>query len=165
MTRRLIVMRHAKSDWANANLSDHDRPLNDRGRRVAPQVGQHFATQKLLPQAIIASTASRVRETLSLLLPALPFEPQLFFEQALYLATSDTLAAHVRGLHDSWTDAMLVGHNPGLSEFVSRLSARSIEMPTAAVVILESNAVTWVDAITSKLWHLTGNWKPRELFQ
>jgi len=165
MTRRLIVMRHAKSDWANSRLSDHDRPLNDRGRRVAPLMGQYFVAKKMQPHAVIASTATRVRETLSLLLAELPCEPLLFFEQSLYLATTDVLVAHVRGLHDSWAETMIVGHNPGLSEFVSRLAAKPIEMPTAAVAILESDALTWADAITSKSWRLTDNWKPRELFE
>lgn len=165
MTRRLIIMRHAKSDWANSALSDHERPLNDRGRRVAPQMGKFFASQKMHPQAVIGSTATRVRETLSLLLAELPCEPQLFFEQSLYLATAETLVAHVRGLHDSWNETLLVGHNPGLSELVSHLAGKPIEMPTAAVAIFQSNASSWSDAVSSKSWQLTANWNPRELFK
>ncbi len=164
MTRRLIVMRHAKSDWANSSLSDHDRPLNDRGRRVAPLMGRHFKTQLLQPSAVIASTAQRVRETLTLLVSELPCEPQLFFEQSLYLASCEGIVAHVRDLDDAWEDTMIVGHNPGLSDFVRQLSTQHIEMPTAAVAILESQSLTWAEAIAAKPWRLTEYWRPSELF-
>ncbi len=165
MLRRLIIMRHAKSDWANHRLSDHDRPLNDRGRRAASLMGEHFVEKKLLPNAIVASTATRVRETLSLLLASWPCEPQLFFEQSLYLASPSTLEAHVRGLHNSWTSVMLVGHNPGLSEFVSHAVHKPIELATAVVIVLEAEAECWSTAAAGRRWDVIEHWRPRELFE
>lgn len=164
MTRRLIVMRHAKSDWANANLTDHDRPLNDRGSRTAPLMGKHFVDNSIAPHAIIASTAVRVRETVALMLAEWRYEPELFFEQSLYLATSETLGSHVRGLHDGWSDVLIVGHNPGLTEFASRFAGHSLEMPTAAVAIFTSNKDTWTDALAARKWQLSAHWIPRDLF-
>ncbi len=76
MARRLIIMRHAKSDWANANLTDHDRPLNARGRRTAPLMAEHLAAQCVLPEVIVASTAVRVQETLELLLGCWAGKPE-----------------------------------------------------------------------------------------
>jgi phosphohistidine phosphatase len=164
MTRRLIIMRHAKSDWGNHKLPDHDRPLNERGRRIAPLMGRHLLLNKLQPQVILASTARRVRETVDLLQAGWPFEPVVFFEESLYLASAQTLDAHVRGLHDAWLEAMLVGHNPGLAEFVSRLANQPLEMPTAAVAVLESSGESWPQAMAANAWRLSAIWRPRELF-
>ena len=164
MALRLILMRHAKSDWANHKLSDHDRPLNERGRRSAPLMAKHLANHYLAPQAIVASTAVRVRETLVLMLAEWPYDPEVFFEQSLYLASVETLVSHVRGLHDGWSDALIVGHNPGLTDFVSRLAGRPVEMPTAAVAVATSNEESWTDAVAARSWQLTAHWRPRDLF-
>lgn len=154
-------MRHAKSDWANHNLSDHDRPLNERGRRTAPMMGKLFLANKLNPAVVLASTAVRVRETIGLMLAEWPFKPEVFFEQSLYLASVETLGSHLRGLHDDWSDAMMVGHNPGLADFVSRLAGRHLEMPTAAVAVFTSTEGAWSDA---QNWQLVAHWCPRDLF-
>lgn len=164
MVRRLILMRHAKSDWGNQSLDDHDRPLNERGRRAAPLMAQHFLQNELRPQVIIASTATRVCETLELMLAEWTFKPVVFFEKALYLASAETLQSHVRGLHDSWHVAMLLGHNPGLAQYASRLAGHPLEMPTAAVAVLESDQASWPEAIAAKAWQLKASWRPRELF-
>ena len=165
MARRLVLMRHAKSDWANHNLADHDRPLNERGRLSATQMAKHFANTDLAPSVIIASTAARVRETLTRMLAEWPYEPEVSFEQSLYLASVETLNARVCGLHHAWQSAMIVGHNPGLADFVSRLANRPLEMPTAAVAVFSTNLETWTDAVAARDWQLTAHWRPRDLFE
>lgn len=162
MARRLILMRHAKSDWANPSLSDNDRPLNERGRRAAPMMAKHFLENNLPPSVVLASTAVRVRETLALMLAEWRYEPVVFFEQSLYLASVETLKSHVRGLHDSWTDAMILGHNPGLTDFVSWLASQSLEMPTAGVAVFASNEECWHD-FTARNLRLSAHWCPRDL--
>lgn len=164
MVRRLILMRHAKSDWAKQNLTDHDRPLNERGSRTAPMMGKHFADNHISPAVVIASTARRVRETLALMLAAWSYKPEAFYEQSLYLASVETLNAHVRGLPDDWSDVLIVGHNPGLAEFVSRLAGQPLEMPTAAAAVFTSNRESWTDAVAAKKWELSAHWCPRDLF-
>lgn len=164
MARQLIVMRHAKSDWANHHLSDHDRPLNERGLRNAAMMGKHFVDNRISPAVVIASTAVRVRETLALMLAEWPYEPEVFFEQSLYLASVETLGSHVRGLHDDWAAVLIVGHNPGLSEFVGQLAGRQLEMPTAAVAVLTSKEESWMRAVAARSWQLTAHWCPRDLF-
>lgn len=164
MARRLTLMRHAKSDWANHNLSDHDRPLNERGSRTAPMLGKHFVDNHISPAVVIASTALRVRETLSFMLATWSYEPEVFYEQSLYLASAETLSSHVRGLHDDWSDVLIIGHNPGLAEFVSRLAGRPLEMPTAAAAVFTSVKESWTDAVAARKWELSAHWCPRELF-
>ena len=74
--RRLMLLRHAKSDWAAPGARDHDRPLSTRGREAAPRMGTYMARHALVPDLIVASTAARVTETLALLLPAFKVPPK-----------------------------------------------------------------------------------------
>ena len=157
-------MRHAKSDWANHSLSDHDRTLNERGRLAAPLMAKHFLENSLAPNVVLASTAVRVRETLALMLAEWRYEPVVIFEQALYLASVETLKSQVQELHDSWSDVMLIGHNPGLADYASRLANQPLEMPTAAVAVYETEEESW-QGVTTLTVQLAANWQPRDLFE
>lgn len=161
--RHLIVMRHAKSDWSEPGRADHQRPLNKRGRRVAKEMGTFLAEQGIDPDIICCSTATRAQETMELLQPKLARQVEVLFSQELYLASALGLCKHLAGLHDSWTSAMVVGHNPGLSILASGLAKQTCELPTAAVVVLQSPAETWPDAFRSDQWQLLEFWKPKEL--
>lgn len=161
--RQLIVMRHAKSDWKQPGTSDHDRPLNKRGRKAAPLMSQHLADQGLCVDVILASTAIRVQQTLELLQTHWARDAEVLFESDLYLASVQEIARHVQGLHDSWASAMVIGHNPGLSVFVSTLVGESCEMPTAAVAVLKSSTDSWNGSMAEGQWSLDNYWVPREL--
>jgi phosphohistidine phosphatase len=112
MTRTLILIRHAKSDWEHPALDDHDRPLNARGQRSAPRIGAWLAAQGLAPDAVLCSTARRTRETWQGIATRLPGAPEPVFSHGLYhAAPADMLNA----IRDS--DAVrlaVVGHNPGI---------------------------------------------------
>merc|ERR1711964_256129 len=92
--KRLILMRHAKSDWSSAGTSDHDRFLNDRGRQNAVSLGQWLAQRSLIPDAALCSTATRARQTLDLL--DLPPYTSVTFHRNLYLASAETLLTALR---------------------------------------------------------------------
>ncbi len=116
MARRLIIMRHAKSDWANASLTDHDRPLNARGLRTAPLMAEHLFTHGILPEVIVASTAVRVQETLELLLDCwtvklATVKPEVVHASSLYLASYFTLIETIKAFEADWTRVMVIGHN------------------------------------------------------
>ncbi len=160
--RRLVLMRHAKSDWENARLSDHERPLNDRGRRVAPKMGRFLRDQGIQPEVVLASTAVRVQQTLDLVTEKWNPSPEVLTERSLYLADLSGLLAQVRGLHDSWNEVMFVGHNPGISQLASALAKQSIDMPTACVAVLVSEQSEWTTAASD--WKLAALWLPRQLF-
>lgn len=136
----LILARHAKSDWGNPGLDDHDRPLNDRGRRDAPVLAERLAARGLGIQALLSSTALRARETAGFFGAALELEPEL--DPNLYGAPARTLlgAASARGL-----DAvMVVAHDPGMTVLAERLSGGAIaHMPTCAVAIFQWNDSGW----------------------
>lgn len=147
MTLRLILIRHAKSDWSSPEQPDHDRPLNSRGLSQAPLVGRWLASRRYVPELVLCSTAARTRETLDLILPALPSTPEITFDPALYHATSATILAAIRGSHAPVL--MLVGHNPGLAEAAQKLAhsaplhPRFSDFPTAATAVFDFTEDDW----------------------
>ena len=141
--RRLVLLRHAKSDWPD--VADHDRPLAKRGRRDAPAVGRWLGRSGYAPDAVICSTALRARETWKLasagLRTAAPgADPAVRYESRVYEATVLGLLMLVREFPPEWRTALLVGHNPGMAELTVGLADPSSDppsaFPTAAVAVL-----------------------------
>ncbi|MEM7473874.1 MAG: histidine phosphatase family protein [Planctomycetota bacterium] len=161
--RTLILMRHAKSDWSDSSLADHDRPLNPRGRRAAPRMAQHLSELGIHAEFILASSARRVQQTVELMQESWSSEAEVLTENDLYLASPSEIAKHVDRLHDDWQSVLVVGHNPGMSALCGSLSGGGIEMPTAAVAVFQTEASSWKHAIARANWTLHEYSKPREL--
>ncbi|MFN4281494.1 MAG: SixA phosphatase family protein [Alphaproteobacteria bacterium] len=121
--KRLYLLRHAKSSWGDPGLADHERPLNARGQAAARVMARHLASHDLPPQAILASTARRVAETLEILRPdgGLESAPVLR-DRGLYLAEPPALLSRLRQAPADADSLMMVGHNPGLHDFALRLA-------------------------------------------
>ena len=83
--KTLLILRHAKSSWKEARLTDHDRPLNKRGHRDAPKMGRLLRDKELVPQMIISSTAKRTRKTVKLVSEASGYEGERLFRKELFL--------------------------------------------------------------------------------
>src|SRR5262245_530195 len=94
--RRLMLLRHAKSDWSSPGMQDRDRPLNRRGQTTAPKIGAYMARSALVPDLIICSPAKRTRETFELVTASFPKPPQSRFEERLYGAGPDLILDLVR---------------------------------------------------------------------
>ena len=141
MEKRLLLLRHAKSDWSRALLSDLERPLNARGRRDAACLGRWIAASGLeAPARIIASPARRVQETLTRLLPAAGWEKvPRSIEEGLYLASESWLLARIRALPDDCESVMLVGHNPGLEALLVRLSRGRAPVTASGKIFTTAN--------------------------
>jgi len=135
--RRLILMRHAKSDWGDEDLSDHDRPLNKRGRRDAPRMAQWLAENDLVPELILSSTSVRTRQTVSLLLEIWNAEPTQLYLEELYHAGPAEITAAVAGDGGDALRLMVVAHNPGMASLVSTWAGTYSDMPTAAVAVFQ----------------------------
>ncbi len=159
----LIVMRHAKSSWQDPSLDDFDRPLNERGRNAAVDMGKKLLREKVQVQVILASTAKRVRETLDLMLPAWSHEPEVLWIKRLYLAQPETILTEISAMPSDYNRVMIVGHNPGLSYLLNLLTHKCFDMPTAGVALLESNQSDWSQALRQRPWTLAQYWKPKEL--
>ena len=137
--RRLVLLRHAKSDWPQ-DVADHNRPLAPRGRRDAPLVGRWLARSGYLPDAVVCSTARRAQETWELASAELPGSPAPRLEPRVYEATVLGLLMLVREFASEQRTVVIVGHNPGLAELAVGLAAPPPQppasFPTAAVAVL-----------------------------
>jgi len=151
MSKQLILIRHAKSDWNHPNLSDFDRLLNERGYRDAPDMGMrlkhHLKPDGMLPDCILSSPAQRAKSTAELIATALDFPTtQIDWRQELYLADSADMMQLIRQIPNHIATLALIAHNPGISMLATALSGISISMPTCATVRLACANDDWRSA-------------------
>ncbi|MFN6925484.1 MULTISPECIES: SixA phosphatase family protein [Tabrizicola] len=145
--KRLILTRHAKSSWDDPLMPDHDRPLNERGKAAAADLGQWLASRGYVPDEVLCSDAVRTRKTFSGIAPALPGAPVLELKPALYHAGPDVMMAVLR--HAKGDTVMMIGHNPGIAEFAARLvahpphSADFARYPTGATLVVDFDVADW----------------------
>ena len=164
MSKKLILMRHAKSSWDFDNLSDHDRPLNPRGIRDSPRVGEKIAELKWEPQLVLCSSACRTQETYHLMSKAFHRSPMVCFLPSLYLGSLGSIQQAIEFIHPQTDIVLMLGHNPGWSEAQSWLSGSYIEFKTATAVLLKSNLDTWQEAIqTPQAWKQSHIIHPKSL--
>ncbi|QFQ86825.1 histidine phosphatase family protein [Paracoccus kondratievae] len=145
---RLILTRHAKSSWDDPTQPDHDRPLNERGRRSARELGDWLASRGYEPEEVLCSTAERTRETWDRVAKApLEVRPHLRYEPALYQAGPEKMLAILRSA--TAPTVMMIGHNPGIAEFAAMLPARAPldpdfrRYPTAATLVVDFQIDSW----------------------
>ncbi|SDL21952.1 SixA phosphatase family protein [Paracoccus chinensis] len=147
---RLILTRHAKSDWDDPTLPDHDRPLNGRGRRSARALGDWLASRGYDPEEVLCSSALRTRQTWDCVAQAV-FEtrPDLRIEPALYHAAPETMLQVLKTA--TVPTVMMIGHNPGIAAFAAMLPARPPldpqfrSYPTAATLVVDFQADSWAE--------------------
>lgn len=161
--RYLFILRHAKSSWDNARLADHDRPLNERGLRDGPYMGQLLRREGLLPDLIITSTAERALQTAEMVALACGYDRELQVTRHFYLAGPESYLTTLRQLPGEVQSAMVVGHNPGMEELLERLTGRSEAMPTAALAHLELPITHWADLRGNGSGRLLNLWLPHRL--
>lgn len=145
--KRLTLVRHAKSDWADPTLDDFDRPLNARGTRDAPEMAARLVARKLVPTLILTSPALRALTTARVFARVLGCPARRFREvPEAYLASPEQLLEVVRGA-GSAAHVMVFGHNPGISELAQRLATDqdTVDMPTCAVASYRAPVAHWKD--------------------
>jgi phosphohistidine phosphatase len=146
MSKRLSVLRHAKSDWGNAGLADHDRPLNSRGNNNAAQLGILMKAEQLQPQRILCSSATRAQETAKRVMQSLGCSNILVTESDLYLASPATLLKSAKNCSDDIEHLMLVAHNPGMTELVNDISNVQLDnLPTCGIFSIDFDIASWVE--------------------
>lgn len=138
---QLLLARHAKSDWGDVGLDDHDRPLDDRGRRDAPAMARTLQRAGVRPAVLLSSSAVRARETADVFANA--FDVDVTEQPQLYLAPPDRLLEAARA--SGADEVMVVAHDPGMSALVSRLAEREERMATCAVAVFTWHDGTWDD--------------------
>jgi len=145
--KTLYILRHAKSSWEFEELSDHDRPLNKRGRNDAPLMGQELAARGVQPTLVISSSAVRALTTAALVSKELEYEPDdIVVDERIYGAGKEDLLEVVQETAADVDYLLLVGHNDAISEFANLLTPEHIaSLPTAGVVALQFNCDNWHD--------------------
>ncbi|MEO7635033.1 MAG: histidine phosphatase family protein [Sphingomicrobium sp.] len=134
----LGLMRHAKSSWDDAGQSDFDRPLNARGRAAAERMGRELKQRGIRFDHVLASPATRVRETLDRLALGYGALPEVQFDERIYAASEHMLVELIRALSASYAAALVVGHNPGMHQLLSALTGEVRDkFPTGAVAMIE----------------------------
>jgi phosphohistidine phosphatase len=148
VTRRLILLRHAKSAWPD--VADHERPLAPRGRRDAPGAGRWLRAAGYVPDLVLCSTARRARETWALAEEELGTEPKTVFEERVYEASSTGLLYLVRETSPDVATLMIVGHEPAMRSLTLDLASAQpeaaavsrvrVKYPTASIAVLACTA-------------------------
>ena len=145
LMKTLYLLRHAKSSWNFVELTDQERPLNERGRDDAPRVGKALAERDIRLDLVVASPAVRALTTAVLVARELDYpHDKIVIEPGIYQAEVDELVAIIRALPDVADSVLLTGHNPTITDTVNELSPTPIdEMPTATVVCLRFQCESW----------------------
>ncbi|PLX82828.1 MAG: phosphohistidine phosphatase [Desulfuromonas sp.] len=143
--KRLLLVRHAKSSWDDPDLADIDRPLNKRGKRDAPTMGRRLAERGIAPGLIVSSPAKRARRTALLLAEEIAYpEETIALDERIYEASAAELLDVIRGFDDAQDTALLVGHNPGLTELGNLLTGAGIaNIPTCGILCAELRGTSW----------------------
>ncbi|MCB2376430.1 histidine phosphatase family protein [Hymenobacter sp. BT635] len=145
--KTLYLMRHAKSSWNFDDLSDQERPLNDRGRTDAPRMGQALAKRSIHLDLLVSSPAVRAMSTAALVAKELEYpHGQIQIIASIYHAEVPDLVQVVRELPNETQSVLLVGHNPTITDFANVVSPSPLnELPTAAIVCIKFNCANWAD--------------------
>jgi phosphohistidine phosphatase len=161
--KTLLLLRHAKSSWKDESLSDHERPLNKRGKQAAPKMGHLMKKHDLVPDLVLSSTAVRARKTAEAAAKASGYEGSIVFLEELYLATASGLLEQASAVPDEEVGTvLLVAHNPGMEELVNLLSGRREAFPTAALAVFHVAIDKWRDLDLGADARLVNLYRPRE---
>lgn len=162
MQRRLILLRHAKSSWSSGAQTDHERPLNGRGRRDAPRVAAELLQLGWEPERVSSSDSQRTQETWQLMSEVFDDDVDVDFDHELYGGGLGDIQEATSRWPDGVTTGMVIGHNPGWESAASHLCGEPLSMTTCNAVLLEGEGDTWLDALERK-WTLVDIVLPREL--
>lgn len=161
--KTLLILRHAKSSWKDGKLHDHDRPLNERGKRDAPRMGELLKQEDLVPDLIISSTAKRARKTAKKVAKACNYDGEIREERNLYHGVPENYIYILRRLPKRYDCVMVVGHNPSLEYLLEELTGSDETMPTAALAQVTFKIKKWKQLNENTEGKLVNLWRPREL--
>ena len=150
--KNLILIRHAKSSWKNHDLADHDRPLNKRGKRDAPMMGEHLYQLEIKPDLILSSPAKRAKKTARIISQKLGFPINKIIDRdEIYGASHSTLTAIIQQIEDRFENVILIGHNPAITHLSHFFTHHPIEnVPTCGVVSVTFEIHNWEEVSEGK---------------
>jgi phosphohistidine phosphatase len=161
--KTLLLLRHAKSSWKDAALDDHDRPLNKRGKREAPRMGQLLKEENLVPDLILCSSAKRARRTAECAAQYSGYRGETRIMPELYQAQPNAIRRIVGAVSPEVDRLLVVGHNPEFEEFLESLVGRYTPLSAAALARVDLDIGDWSDLHPDTKGRLIAVWQPREL--
>jgi phosphohistidine phosphatase len=161
--KTLLLMRHAKSSWKRAGLTDWERPLNKRGKRDGPRMGELLWEEDLVPELIVSSDALRARQTAEAVADAAGYEGEVTYLADLYHGTLAEYVDALASIPDQEGVVMVIGHNPDLQDVLEMLSGQMEPMPTGAIAHLKLPIERWSELRDDTEAELLQIWRPREI--
>ncbi len=151
--KTLILVRHAKSDWGNENITDLFRPLNERGYSDAQILAKQLAQKTAPPQYWLTSSAIRAYTTALLFAQAFNYDSEkIVINKKIYEASVKTLQAIVTSIPDENETVFLFGHNPGLTKFFNQYSDSDVDnIPTCGIASLSNDVLSWKDFLNTEI--------------
>ena len=145
MSKKLLIVRHAKSDWGNARITDFNRPINERGKSNAPIMGKRLKEKGIFPDTVISSPALRAITTAKLVTHELGFTTaKIKLEKSIYEATCATLLKIVNDFDNEHEMVALFGHNNGITDLAVYLTdAEIFNIPTSGMVMINFPFDDW----------------------
>jgi len=143
--KQLLLIRHAKSSWESADITDFDRPLNERGKKDAPIMAKRLYDRGITIDLFVSSPAKRARKTAELFATAYEYpKKDIIFFPGLYEPTTEAFYEAVAGLENKYETVAMFSHNPGITLFAAGLTNVAIDdMPTCAVFGVKCKAKQW----------------------
>jgi phosphohistidine phosphatase len=160
--KTLLLLRHAKASRDEPETPDHDRPLKSRGKEDAKRIGRQLRDAKLVPTLIVSSTARRALKTAAKVARQLEYSRAIELTDRLYLATPQDHRAVACALPDAEDCVMLVGHNPGMSQFLSELAHVQSELATSELAQIQMAIKRWSDLADGHQAELIKIWQPHD---
>ena len=154
MISQLILMRHAKSSWKYTELSDHERPLNKRGRKASVKIAKQLINLDWIPEKLYSSDSTRTKETWAKMEKYIK-GIEVEYSRKFYHSKPKKIMKNVPD-NLKYKTIMILSHNPGCADFLAHLCSEWHRMPTAATALLTINN-------PNESWKTKGNWDLEEL--
>jgi phosphohistidine phosphatase len=149
--KTLFLGRHAKSSWNDSGISDFERPLNDRGERDAPEMGQRLAQKHRTADIILSSAAVRARTTAAILAKEWGYAKDIILEPKLYESSPSEMLDFIHELEDDMMSALVIAHNPTITWLAHLLGNLSIgNVPTCGIVVLKIPCHKWLEVVEGR---------------
>lgn len=167
--KQIFLLRHAKSDWSDPFLADHDRPLNKRGRSAAHNIGKYLKLKNIQPDLITCSSAVRTQETLACFQEKAELTSHIKYDSILYGASADQILAVIQCQPPEVSSLMIIGHNPGIEDIALNLTGTDPsnqlpniydKVPTGSLITYEFGVNSWAH-ISLKSGTLTSFVRPK----
>jgi len=145
--KTLILVRHAKSSWDAVGIDDAERPLNERGKKDAPEMAARLKDKKVTVDIFISSHAKRAHKTAKYFAEEYGLnKKEILIVNKLYGASVGTFLEVVTTIEDKYKTAAIFSHNPGITEFANTLSSVHIDnVPTSGIFAVQANTNKWAD--------------------